>query len=243
MLKRPYAESILTLFDVLVAPAAAFARLRQRPAWGWAFVLVALLSIWGQVLSTPARTHATVGTLQVQFSRNRALAHLTAEERERIVSRVEHPGAVAQNVQLGMAIVLLLLGVLFQTLLLMTVNLCGGRASFARLWSLAMNAALIEALGAVVLGFITIERGAGTFSNATEIPAAMPGLSYVFTQAHGAAGAFLAGINVFSVWTAGVMGIALVVAARAPKAAAYSIAGAILLVNAAFPALLVGISG
>lgn len=232
----------LTLYELIVAPAQAFERLRKTPIWLLAFLTAVTLSLFAQYLMTPARTHATVGTIQQQFQTNPTLQRISEPERARLISRIEHPSSLEKIFQLFVLPVTQLLGVLCETALLLLVNLFGGSATFKRLWSLAMHIAAVQAVGAVVLGVITLFRGAEDFKTAADITAAMPGLAYIAPHATGFLAAFLAGINVFSIWSACLMGFGLIIVARAPKNASIFLATAVLFSSAGLPALLVGLS-
>lgn len=188
----------LRIVQVFVSPAALFDALRQRPAWmgatlgliGLAIALQLLTPVilseeaWRQVIETQVAGPAAPGADQAA-----------------VEQQVEFMLTWGPALGAGSAIVItpLWLCVLAGLLLIAFNVILGGEASFKQLLSAAAHASYIGTAGAAVsLGLMAV---------GAEITTLSPGL--FLPEMEGFIGRFLNGINVFSVWTCGVLGVAV----------------------------------
>ena len=81
-------NSVAVVWDVVVAPLSAFAALRERPTWLWAFVITCVLGIIGAVLQIPAASNVVVATL----AHSPSFASLTPAQQQQ-------QSALAQTIQ------------------------------------------------------------------------------------------------------------------------------------------------
>lgn len=174
---------------VFVAPGTLFDRLGRNPAWMGMLALAVVLSV-GSVYVLPT-------DLMEQLIRSQ----MDAEAAEADVQTVVGAGrwlAYTGAVLIPPMLAALLAGLLYFTYTLML----GGRGDFAQLFSAAVHATLIVVVGELVLSAVMIAGGDPEIRLALHL--LLPGLD-PDTYAY----AFLRGLNVFSLWTAAVLGIAV----------------------------------
>ena len=71
-----------TVLDVIVAPAAAFERLRVAPTWGWAFAIAIVCYTVTSYLITPALIHSIQASWPAMIASNPRLGQLTPEQQQ-----------------------------------------------------------------------------------------------------------------------------------------------------------------
>ena len=183
------------IVQVFVSPAKLFDALRHRPAWIGAVVGLIGLSIALQLLipvvvPEEVRRAATEAQLE-SFVQDPVVL-------EQQVDAVMSGGPVGGivTVIVGTPLVLSIIA----GLLLIAFNvILGGEASFKQLLSAAAHAMYIGTAGGVLsIGLMTV---------GAEIVTLSPGL--FLPELEGFLGRFLNGINIFSVWTCGVLGVAV----------------------------------
>ncbi|WP_428103830.1 YIP1 family protein [Candidatus Palauibacter sp.] len=183
------------IVQVFVSPAALFDALRQRPAWMGATLALIGLSIALQLL-TPVIVPEEVmrDMMEAQFER-------FVQDPALLEQQVD--GAMSQGPVGGIVTVLIATPIVLSLvagLLLIAFNvILGGEASFKQLLSAAAHASYIGTAGGVV--------SIGLMAVGAEITTLSPGL--FLPEMEGFIGRFLNGINVFSVWTCGVLGVAV----------------------------------
>jgi hypothetical protein len=230
------ANGLSTVLDTIVAPAEAFERLRSAPTWGWAVIAAIVLLVIGTYLQAPAARHAATSQVQKMMSTSTLFANATAEQKQRAM---ENAGKTSALSYVG-PIVVLFVAALLNTLILLIGNAAGrGQADFKRLWCASMNIAVPTiGLGAVILGVITIIRGANSFESALSIAQAVPSLSMLVPHGGIVLGAFLAAISIFTVWGFFLNATMLRVTAKTSAGVAYTFATIVLVLGALFPAAL-----
>lgn len=224
--------------DVIIAPSAAFERLRVVPSWGWAFLVAALLAIAGALLTTPAVMHALETGLPAQLAANPAIAKLPPDQQQKqIAAMLGISKAISQWSWLAVPIILLVVG-LVQGLIMTIANAAGrGDGGFKTFFALSITVGVVGyGLHALVLGIIATVKGASTFENTASVYAAVPSLALLAPGAHGAAAGFLAGLNVFSLWATVLLALGMTIVGRIPRAVAWATAVLMLLIAAAFTA-------
>jgi hypothetical protein len=196
------AQGLQTVFDTLVAPKEAFETLRATPTWGWACIISIVLMIAGYFLQQPATQHAAFGSMQHAMATSPLYATMTDEQKQRALDRIVHPPAYRSAIGIIGVVVALFVATLLNALILLVANALGrGTATFDRLFAGSMNIA-VPTLGiaSVVLGIICRVLGADHFSTILDLARAMPGLALFTPGATGKLAAFLANIQVFTVW-------------------------------------------
>lgn len=236
------ANGLTTALNVIVAPREAFEALRDAPTWGWAFFIAAVLMAIGMFLASPASDHANLIMTQHMVAHSPFLANATDAQKQKMLADAQNPTLGKHVLGIVISLAFLLIVAAFQALVLLIGNALGrGTASYKQLFSAAVNIAVVgSGLMWVVLGIITILRGAATFSSPADLVGAVPGLGYIAGSSGAGTATFLASINIFTVWSAVLMAAAMIVIAKVSKVIAYSFAALLLILGAGIPALLAG---
>jgi hypothetical protein len=230
--KNAPASGLQTVVDVIVAPQAAFERLRTQPAWGWAFLISIVLGTIGAFLTSPAIVHAMQASWPALMAQNPRTAALS-------------PAQQQQSLQIVLAftryawiftIVFIPFAILVTAVLMLIFNAIGrGAASFGTLWAAAANVAVPSlGIGYLVLGIIVLVRGADSFQSTEAVSGALPSLALLAPGAGVKLYAFLAAFNVFNIWGVALVYVAMRTLARV--AAVHAILTALILLFV--PALL-----
>ncbi|MCY3699821.1 MAG: YIP1 family protein [Gemmatimonadetes bacterium] len=183
------------IVQVFVSPAKLFDALRQRPAWMGAVLGLIGLSIALQLLM-PVVVPEEIRRAATEAQFERFVQDPAALEQQ--VDAVMSQGPVGGIVTVIIATPIVLS--IIAGLLLIAFNvILGGEASFKQLLSAAAHAMYIGTVGGIV--------SIGLMAVGAEIVTLTPGL--FLPEMEGFIGRFLNGINVFSVWTCGVLGVAV----------------------------------
>ena len=181
--------------QVFAAPGTLFDALRQRPAWVGAVVGLVVVGAAAQLLSP----------LLIPEEVRRAMIE------NQMIAPGTDPAAAEQQVAFwlntgpmvgaGAAVVITpIITALIAGLLLLAFNvILGGEATFRQLFSACAHASYVNLAGVLV--------GLGLMMLGSETPILSPGL--FLPEVEGFIGRFLNGINVFAVWTCGVLGVAV----------------------------------
>ena len=185
------------IVQVFVSPAALFDALRRQPAWMGATLALIGLSIALQFLTPVIVPEEVLRRAAEARIADFIPAGADPEILEQQVDAAVTPGV---SVVVGTIIMTPLVLSLIAGLLLIAFNvMLGGEASFKQLLSAAAHAMYIGTAG----GLVSI----GLMAVGAEIVTLSPGL--FLPEMEGFIGRFLNGINVFSVWTCGVLGVAV----------------------------------
>jgi len=187
-----------TLIDVIVAPVAAFERLRTAPTWGLAFIIATVAYTIALYLMMPATIHAIQASWPAMVAQNPRLAAASPAEQQQglaITVAVLHWAWLAGLIGTPVAI-------LITSVIMLIFNAIGrGSASFAMLWAASANIAVpTVAIGGIVVAVIVLLRGADSFTTSTSIAAASPSLAWLVPTANVKLQAFLSALNVFEIW-------------------------------------------
>lgn len=187
--------------QVFFSPAKVFDALRERPAWLGAVIGLIVVGVAAQFL-TPVLVSEDVlrAMVEAQFERftppgaDEAARAQIEEQIEATVAR----GPVANSVTAVVATPILV--ALISGLLLIAFNVVmGGEARFRQLFSATAHALFIYTAGGLV--------SLALMALGSENPTLTPGL--FLPDSDGFVGGLLNGINIFSVWTCGVLGVAV----------------------------------
>lgn len=229
------ANGISTVVNTVAAPNEAFDTLAVAPTWGWALLIAIVLMIAGTYLEAPAARHTAVAMMQHMVQTSPYFASQSAEQKQKMIANAGKPNAFSYV----MPIVILFIAALFNTIFMLIGNAAGrGKATFKTLWAGSMNIAVPTiALSLVVTGIITILRGADSFNSQTDLARAVPGLLTFAPHMAPAAGGFLAGITLFSLWGAFLNSTMLQRIGKVSPAVAWTFALIVLLLGGAFGAV------
>ncbi|MBD5656058.1 MAG: hypothetical protein IAI50_12905 [Candidatus Eremiobacteraeota bacterium] len=210
------------VWDVIVAPGEAFVALRERPQWGWAFLVVCVLGIAGALLQIPAGEHIIAATLMQNAAHDPNLAAMPPDQRAHIVSQ-------AQTVQ-RFSWVFLPAIAMFSILVAASIMLVGnavarGSGRFVQFFSLAANVAVINfGIGSLLIGVLVALRGPDAFTTQRDIFTALPSLAWLAPGASPKLGTFLSTFNPFQIWSCVLIATALGSIANIGRVLAYIIA-------------------
>ncbi|MDB5026946.1 MAG: hypothetical protein JWO66_635 [Candidatus Eremiobacteraeota bacterium] len=231
--RRPGLSNVV---DIVVAPGAAFARLREVPTWGWAFLIATVLGIVGTILVTPALIHALEVSLPVKLAANPAIAKLPAEQQQSMIAtQLKVTKIFVQLSPIFVPIVLLVVGLL-QGLIMTLANAIGhGDGSFKKYFALSITVAVVGyGLGALLLGPIVMLRGPNSFEEQSAVQGALPSLALLAPGAKGFLAGFLGALNVFYLWATALLALGMQRVGRLSAGMAWTISILILLLTAAF---------
>ena len=186
------------IVQAFVSPATLFDALRQRPAW-----MGAILGLIGVSIALQFLTPVIVPEEVLRRAAEARIADFIPAGTdpavlEQQVDAAISPGAV--GVIAGAVIATPILLSIIAGLLLIAFNvILGGEANFKQLLSAAAHAMYIYTAGGIV--------SIGLMAVGAEMTTLTPGL--FLPAMEGFIGRFLNGINIFSVWTCGVLGVAV----------------------------------
>lgn len=224
---------LLNVVDIVVAPPAAFARLRVAPAWGWTFVAAALLAIAGILLMDPVTLHVFDRTAAETYAALPSIEHLPAERRAAAVEKMVGIGRTMIRVGWVMVPFGMLLGALISSLVMLLANaLTHGDGDFRRFWALAMATAVVGSLGLFLTGVIVALRGPDAFGTQADVQHALPSLALLAPGAPPKIAAFLGMFSVTAIWSTVLLALGMTAVARIPRLPA-ALAAAVLLLGPA----------
>lgn len=224
---------MLEVVLVIIAPRRAFARLRFKPRWFWAFVVTAALGMAGCFLLTPVSHHITA---------------ISAAQKTTSVSSIQPSGypLSAKRLASGWPAWLscplpVLFFTLISALIMLAVSAIGGLAGgFARCWSLAMHVAIIDwGIRQMAWGMIVYLRGVEAYSTERDVLRAVPSLAWLASGASPKLSFVFSIVDPFTVWAAGLFALAMIDGLGINKAVSWSVAAATLLL----PAIVVAMFG
>ncbi|MCY3600822.1 MAG: YIP1 family protein [Gemmatimonadetes bacterium] len=185
------------IVQVFVSPAKLFDALRHRPAW-----MGAVLGLIGLSLALQFLTPVIVPEEILRRAAEARIADFIPEGADPAVLEEQVDAAISPGVGVVIGTIIMtpiVLSIIAGLLLIAFNVILGGEASFRQLLSAAAHAMYIGTAGGVV--------SIGLMAVGAEIVTLTPGL--FLPEMEGFIGRFLNGINVFSVWTCGVLGVAV----------------------------------
>jgi hypothetical protein len=199
----PKRNGLAVLWDLLVAPTAAFAELRAIPHWGWALLVTCVLGTVGSYLQVPAAEHIT----QYALAHNPQLASLPADE---VASRTKAAIAIQGYAWLLFPIIAAI-AVAFNALLLLIANAIGrGSGTYMKCFGLSANVAFLNfGIGYLLYGIVTSLHDPTSFTSPTELKGTLPSLAWLVPGAEPKTLAFLQTFSVFEIWSIVLLGLGL----------------------------------
>ncbi|BDE05467.1 hypothetical protein WPS_07430 [Vulcanimicrobium alpinum] len=231
-------SSLHNVVDIVIAPSAAFERIRLVPAWGWAYLVASLLGIAGFLLMQPAFMHALETSGPALYAANPAVAKLPPDQQAKAIEQTMSFARLSVKLQwIGFPIGLLISGLITAVLALFAKAVGKGEGSFRHFFALAITLGVVTGLGLVITGLICVMRGAASFDSLGSVTRAMPSLALLAPSAPNKAQAFLAAFSIVTLSVTTLQAYGLVAIARISPAIAWAFSIAGLVISAGLAAL------
>ncbi len=224
--------------DIVVSPGSAFARLREVPTWGWAFVIATVLGIAGSLLVAPALLHAMDASMPAIFAASPQIAKLPPDQQQKTIAlQMQFVRVLARFAFIG-APFAVLVGGLVQGVIMLIANAAGkGDGTFRKFFALSVTVSVVGVgVNSIVLALIVLVHGAGSYDSTTALQSSVPSLAMLVPGVHGALAGFLGVMNVFALWSMVLLALGMVRVARIRPAAAWTAAVLMLIFTATFAA-------
>lgn len=228
-------SSLHNAVDIVVAPGAAFERIRRVPGWGWVFLIATVLAILGSLLSLPASTHAFGLSAPALYAP--IVAKMPPEKQSEALAQMIKVGGVMNSLEALFLPVGLLLGSLISAVIMLIANAVSrGDGTFKRFFALSMALTIITSLGLVLNGLITLVRGPSSYETIISVKTALPNLALVVPGAGGKLLTFLGVLNIASIWATVLTALGMMAVGNVKPLVAWTAAVASLLVAAGLAA-------
>lgn len=194
-------------WDTIVAPRAAFALLREKTHWVYAYLIASVLGTIGAVLQVPAGKHVAAAIVAHQIATDPQMQAMTPEKQHQVTAF-----AVATQQYAWIALpIIVLIAILLTAAIFTIVNAIGnGGSSFGRLLGLAANVSIIGfGIGYLLIGILAARVGPDAISSQRDLLSLMPSLARLAPENAPKLAAFLAAINPFQIWSCVLIAIGL----------------------------------
>lgn len=210
----PKRSGFSVVWDIVVAPQAAFAALRERTTWVWGFALASVLGMLGAYLQIPAGEHVVTATLAHQAATDPQMQGLSPEKQHQILSFAL---ATQHYAWLGTPLIIII-AIAVAALAFTIANAIGkGGSSFGKLFGLAASISFISfGLSSLLIGLIAQRSGPDALSTTRDIINLMPSLARLAPQNAPKLAALLAAINPFQLWSFVLIGLGLKAMTKMP---------------------------
>lgn len=217
--------ALAVLWDVIVAPRAAFESLRDRPRWLIAFAVTCVLGMIGAFLQIPAGEHIAAATLARQAATDPNLATMSPEK----LQQMKDMAVTAQRWIWPFYPIIVIISISIAALVMLIGKaIAKGAASFGRLFALAANVALINwGIYYLIIGALSTLRGAEDFSSQSDIAKLVPSLAWVAPSAGPKLTVFLTVFNPFAIWSFVLLALGLQTVAALKPVPAYVVAAVV----------------
>ncbi len=198
----PQSNDLKKVVDTIVAPKEAFASIQATPAFAIPFLVLVFLVIIGFFLQRPAQLHTSVAVMQHMAATNPFFHSMDDQQKQQALHNAAHPPLWQAAIGLIMLVIGSLFAIFLNALFLLATNAVGsGKGNFQTFWSgSTLIAVPTLGLSSVVLGIITLLRGADAFSTMGDLTGALPNLGMLAPFASGLFGNTLGSISIFSLW-------------------------------------------
>ncbi|MGH7737661.1 MAG: YIP1 family protein [Candidatus Tyrphobacter sp.] len=228
--KSASGSALQTIIDTVLAPHAAFERIRTAPTWILAIIVSTVVGAICSYLTIPAFVHGLQASWPALVAANPRMAQGTPEQQQVALSFAlgfAHWAWIAVFVGVPIAI-------LITSVIMLLFNALGrGSATFAMLWAAATNVTVpTTAISGIVLAIVALVRGAQSFDSAQAVYAAIPSIAWIVPSSNVKLAAFLGALNIFQIWGAVLLYVAMRVTARVGQLPAILLALVILIGSA-----------
>jgi len=212
--------ALAVLWDVIVAPGAAFEAIRDRPRWLVAFAITCVLGMIGAYLQIPAGAHVAAATLARQAAHDPNLA--SPEQ----LQRATQIAVTAQHWIWPFYAIIVVIAVLVAAVVMLIGNaIAHGTGNFGRLFALSANVAFINyGIYYLILGALSTLRGPEDFSSQSDLAKLVPSLAWLAPSAGPKLTAFLTVFNPFQIWSFVLLALGLKTIATLKTVPAYVVA-------------------
>jgi hypothetical protein len=192
-------SGLSVIWDIVVAPFAAFAALRDRPRWLLAFVVTCVLGVIGAFLQVPAGEHIAAATVARQAAHDPNLASMSPEKLQQTTDLVV---GIQRWVWVFYPLITLL-GITIAALVMLIGNAIGkGSASFAKLFALSAHVSVIYyGIAYLILGILSALRGPADFNAQGDLIRLLPSLAWLAPDADPKLSVLLGATNPFQIWS------------------------------------------
>lgn len=217
--------NLAVLWDVIVAPAAAFAALRERPRWLLAFGVTILLGTIGAYLQIPAGEHLAAATFAREAAHNPDMATMSPEKLKGMTEMVV---GIQRWAWLFYPLIVLVAVSIAALALLAGTAIARGQANFARSFALAAHVALINyGVSYLIIGFLSTLRGPDDFNFQSDLIKLVPSLAWFAPSADPKLTVLLGTFNPFQIWSFVLLGLGLQTVSGLRTGAAYAVAAVV----------------
>jgi hypothetical protein len=231
-------SGLLNVADIIIAPTAAFDRLRQAPTWFWAFVAASLLAIAGSLLAQPGMQHALEVSLPAQLAGDPNVAKLPPEQQQKQIAAAM--GMMRVMTQVGWILVpfsIMITGLIQALILTVTNAIAKGDGDFKKFFALSVTVSVVgTGLYYIVYALIVVMRGSSAFDSMTALQTAVPGLGLLVPGAHGWLAGFLSAFNIFFLWATALLALGTMRIGHVSRGAAWTASLVLLVFYALFAA-------
>jgi Yip1 domain len=231
-------SGLLNVADIVIAPNAAFDRLRLVPTWFWAFLVASLLAIAGSLLSQPGMLHALEVSLPARLAADQNVAKLSPEvQQKQLAAAMAMMHVMTRIGWILVPFAILITGVIQGLILTVANAIAKGEGDFKKFFALSVTVSVVgTGLYTVVYARIVLVRGPSTFDSVTALQTAVPGLGLLVPGAHGSLAGFLSAFNVFFLWATALLALGTIRIGHVSRGAAWSASIALLVFYALFAA-------
>ncbi len=210
------------VWDVIVAPASAFAALEARPRWLVAYLLICALGIAGAILQVPAGTHVGIATIDRQSVHDPGMASMTPAQLENIKSFTT---TVQRFVWIAYPLIAIVAIVIAASVLLIGNAIGRGTGTFGKMFALAANIGIVQlGIAYFLTGVLSSLHPPDTFSSASDILRLLPSLAWLAPGAAPKLTVFLEAFNPFTLWSFALLALGLQKVGNVSAAVAYGTA-------------------
>jgi hypothetical protein len=227
-------SGLLTALDIVIAPKAAFATLRETPTWGWAFLIATIIGVIASIALIPAFTHALDASLPAQYAANPSIAKMPADQQQKTIASAISIANVTVKFAWIFIPIGILVGSLVQAVVMLVANaISRGDGTFKKFFALAINVTIVgTALASIVLAVIVLLRGSESFASQTDITNSVPGLGMLVPSSSKALAAFMGAFTIFNFWAVALLAMGMETVGNIKRPFAISSAVVILIVPA-----------
>lgn len=213
-------SGLKSLVDTLLSPREAFEALRERPTWGWAFLIGLVLTWIGVALAQPVVLHVMGPVLQEALSKNPNIAA------DKVPELVQQQIGIQRYAAYVVAPFGLLVGYAITAGIGWAfVRMLGGQYSFKLFWAMAANIGIVGAIGGLVSSVVLRLRPIDAFPTPVSLAGAMPSLGGFVDPSLRIVHAALSTLTPFGIWQYVLFALGLIAIGRLTRNAAVAAAG------------------
>lgn len=190
------------MLTIIVEPQRAIECLLSRPRWLLALLVVILAMLGAYFVQRPVVQHVRIVTLERSFSSDPQYFEMSADQKNAVLERAEHPPAIETVIELAILPIFVILSAVINAAILALFGILSDHPPrFGALWSVSINMAVPTiGLFSVAIALVLVLRGVDGFASTLDVLRAIPSALWIAPSATGVLAGFLAGIQVFTIW-------------------------------------------